>query len=41
MEDIDVMVRTAFTKRHQANNLEKEAIRMVEAEIDKWNNNCN
>lgn len=39
MEEIDLMVRTAFTKRHQANNLEKEAIKMVEAEIDKWNNN--
>lgn len=39
MEEIDVMVRTAFTKRHQANNLEKGAIKMVEAEIDKWNNN--
>lgn len=39
MEEIDQMVRLAFTKRHQANNLEKEAIKMVEAEIDKWNNN--
>lgn len=39
MDEIDLMVRTAFTKRHQANNLEKEAIQMVENEIDKWNNN--
>ena len=39
MGDIDTMVRTAFTKRHQANNLEKEAISMVETEIDKWNKN--
>ena len=39
MEEIDVMVRTAFTKRHQANRLEKEAIQMVEDEIDKWNKN--
>ena len=39
MEEIDLMVRTAFTKRHQANKLEKEAIQMVEDEIDKWNIN--
>lgn len=39
MDEIDLMVRTAFTKRHQANNLEKEAIQMVEKEIDKWNKN--
>ena len=39
MDEIDLMVRTAFTKRHQANNLEKEAIQMVENEIDKWNKN--
>ena len=39
MDEIDQTVRTAFTKRHQANNLEKEAIRMVETEIDKWNKN--
>lgn len=39
MNEIDQMVRTAFTKRHQANNLEKEAIQMVENEIDKWNKN--
>lgn len=39
MKEIDQMVRMAFTKRHQANNLEKEAIRMVETEIDKWNKN--
>lgn len=39
MDEIDLMVRTAFTKRHKANNLEKEAIQMVENEIDKWNNN--
>lgn len=39
MDEIDLMIRTAFTKRHQANNLEKEAIQMVENEIDKWNKN--
>ena len=39
MNEIDLMVRTAFTKRYQANTLEKEAIQMVENEIDKWNNN--
>lgn len=39
MNEIDLMVRTAYTKRHQANNLEKEAIRLVEKEFDKWNNN--
>lgn len=39
MDEIDLMVRTAFTKRHEAYNLEKEAIRLVEAEIDKWNKN--
>lgn len=39
MNEIDLMVRMAFTKRHQANNLEKEAIQMVENEIDKWNKN--
>lgn len=39
MDEIDQMVRTAFTKRHQANVLETEAIKMVEDEIDKWNNN--
>ena len=39
MDEIDLMVRTAFTKRHQANTLEKEAIQMVEKEIEKWNNN--
>lgn len=39
MDEIDLMIRTAFTKRHQANTLEKEAIQMIENEIDKWNNN--
>jgi len=33
---IDVIIKSAFTKRHEANNLEKEAISMVEAEIDSW-----
>ncbi len=39
MNEIDQMVRTAFTKRHKANKLEKEAIQMIEDEIDKWNIN--
>jgi hypothetical protein len=35
---IDKLVREAHTKRHQANQLELKAIRMVEEEIEKWNN---
>lgn len=39
MIKIDVLVKSAFTKRHEANNLEKEAISMVETEIDSWEGN--
>ena len=39
MNKIDTLVKTAFTKRHEANNLEKEAISMVEKEIDSWEGN--
>ena len=35
---IDEMVRSAYTKRHQANQKELKAISMVEQEIEKWNN---
>lgn len=35
---IDSLVREAHTKRHQANQMELNAIRMVEEEIEKWNN---
>ena len=35
---IDKLVREAHTKRHQANQMELKAIRMVEEEIEKWNN---
>ncbi len=37
MRAIDVMVKEAFTKRHQANQKELKAIAMVEEEIEKWN----
>ena len=37
MKEIDGMVREAHTKRHEANRLEFEAIKMVEDEIEKWN----
>ena len=37
MREIDRMVRDAHTKRHKANRLELEAIKMVEDEIEKWN----
>lgn len=37
MNEIDRMVREAHTKRHKANCLELEAIKMVEDKIDKWN----
>ncbi len=35
---IDKLVREAHTKRSQANQMELKAIRMVEEEIEKWNN---
>lgn len=38
MEMIDSLVREAHTKRHRANQMELKAIRMVEEEIEKWNN---
>lgn len=38
MVKIDSLVREAHTKRHQANQMELKAIRMVEEEIEKWNN---
>lgn len=38
MFKIDSLVREAHTKRHQANQMELKAIRMVEEEIEKWNN---
>lgn len=37
MEEIDKMVKDAFTKRYQANCNERKAISMVEQEIEKWN----
>lgn len=37
MNEIDKMVREAHTKRYEANNCERKAIRMVEQEIEKWN----
>lgn len=36
MDEIDRLVRTAHTKRHEANVKELKAISMVEAEIEKW-----
>lgn len=36
MQDIDQKVRTAHTKRHEANNLERKAIGMVEQLIQEW-----
>ena len=38
IKEIDNLVREAHTKRHQANQMELKAIRMVEEEIEKWNN---
>ena len=38
MKEIDSLVRTAHTKRYQANKLELDAIAIVEQEIEKWNN---
>lgn len=37
MIQIDSMIKTAHSKRHEANKKEIEAISMVEAEIEKWN----
>ena len=38
MSQINNMVRSAHTKRHEANIKELQAISMVEQEIEKWNN---
>lgn len=38
MVKIDQMIKEAFTNRHISNLLEKEAIGIVEQEIEKWNN---
>ena len=35
---IDKIIRDAHTKKYQANQLELEAIRLVEQEIENWNN---
>lgn len=37
MVKIDSLVKKAHTKRYEANNCERKAIRMVEQEIEKWN----
>ena len=37
MEEIDKMVKEAYTKRYRANNNERKAISMVEREIESWN----
>ena len=37
MIQIDSLVKKAHTKRYEANNCERKAIRMVEQEIEKWN----
>ena len=37
MQEIDNLVKTAHTKKYEANELEKKAIHMVEDEIEKWN----
>ena len=37
MIKIDSLVKKAHTKRYEANNCERKAIRMVEQEIEKWN----
>ncbi|WP_286437685.1 restriction endonuclease subunit S [Bacteroides acidifaciens] len=36
MDEIDRLVKTAHTKRHEANVKELKAISMVESEIEKW-----
>lgn len=38
MEKIDLMVRDAHTLLYQSNQKERQAIQMVEEEIEKWNN---
>ncbi len=37
MEEIDKMVKGAYTKRYRANCNERKAISMVEQEIERWN----
>ena len=37
MNEIDKLVKDAHTKRYEANENERKAIRMVEEEIEKWN----
>lgn len=37
MNEIDQLVKNAHTKRYEANENERKAIRMVEEEIEKWN----
>ena len=37
MEEIDQMVKEAYTKRYRANCNERKAISMVEREIESWN----
>ena len=37
MNYIDQLVKTANTKKHKANSIEKQAIKLVEQEIEKWN----
>ncbi len=37
MEEIDKMVKEAYTKRYRANCNERKAISMVEQEIERWN----
>ena len=36
MQEIDRMVRDAHTKRYQANCNERQAISMIEQEIESW-----
>lgn len=37
MQKIDSMVKEAFTKKYKANQHEREAIKILEQEIEKWN----
>ena len=37
MEEIDKMVKDAYTKRYRANCNERKAISLVEQEIESWN----
>lgn len=39
MLEIDCLVRDAFTKRHEANKKEQEAIKIIDLEFAKWYNN--